>query len=59
LIAFFRLVAETVIQYLLIFNPRYEREVLKHAPHPVPPEFRLELGIYAAPLFVVSFFWFA
>jgi hypothetical protein len=46
-------------QYILIFNPRYERAVASHAPRPVPPEFRLEMAIIAAPLFAIAFFWFA
>ncbi|GJE99749.1 MFS general substrate transporter [Phanerochaete sordida] len=47
-----------VIGYLLIWNPRYERLARQHAPNPVPPEYRLEQAIWAAPLFAVSFFWF-
>ena len=30
----------------------------KHKPNRVPPEQRLELAIYAAPLFAIAFFWF-
>jgi multidrug resistance protein len=48
-----------VITYLLFFNPRYERAVVKYAPNPVPPEVRLEIAIVAAPFFAISFFWFA
>ncbi|KIM75357.1 hypothetical protein PILCRDRAFT_827257 [Piloderma croceum F 1598] len=48
-----------VVIYLLVFNPRYERAMEKHAPDPVPPEFRLELAIIASPFFAISFFWFA
>lgn len=48
-----------VVIYLFYFNPRYERAIAKHAPNPVPPEFRLEIAIIAAPIFAVSFFWFA
>ncbi|KAF9462117.1 major facilitator superfamily domain-containing protein [Collybia nuda] len=51
--------AVSVIVYILIYNPRYEREVVRCAPHPVPPEFRLEMTLIAGPLLVVSFFWFA
>ncbi|KAF7347942.1 putative mfs-multidrug-resistance transporter [Mycena venus] len=42
----------------LVYNPRYEREVARLAPEPVPPEFRLEMALIAAPLYVVAFFWF-
>lgn len=45
-------------QYLFYFNPRYNRAADEYAPYPVPPEFRLEPAILAAPLFVISFFWF-
>jgi multidrug resistance protein len=48
-----------VITYIFVFNPRYTRAMEKHAPHPVPPEFRLEIALIAAPLFAGSFFWFA
>ncbi|KAH7920091.1 MFS general substrate transporter [Leucogyrophana mollusca] len=48
-----------VIMYIFIINPRYERKAKECAPNPVPPEFRLELAMLAAPFFVVSFFWFA
>ncbi|KAF7986356.1 hypothetical protein HWV62_35362 [Athelia sp. TMB] len=44
---------------IFYFNPRYEAEMARHAPSPVPPEFRLEIAIVAAPFFAVSFFWFA
>lgn len=44
--------------YLLIWNPRYERLMAQFAPHPVPPEYRLEQTLWAAPLFAISFFWF-
>ncbi|KAK0478275.1 MFS general substrate transporter [Armillaria novae-zelandiae] len=47
-----------VIGYLLIWNPRYEKEMARCAPEPVPPEYRLHMAIYASPLFAVSFFWF-
>ena len=30
----------------------------KCAPHPVPPEFRLEMAVLAAPIFTIAFFWF-
>ncbi|THV07660.1 MFS general substrate transporter [Dendrothele bispora CBS 962.96] len=40
------------------FNPRYERQIIQYAPHPVPPERRLEMAMIAAPLFAIAFFWF-
>ncbi|KAJ7293459.1 MFS general substrate transporter [Mycena rebaudengoi] len=43
--------------YVLVFNPRYEKEAEKLAPLPVPPEFRLEIALIASPLYVVAFFW--
>lgn len=46
-------------QYVFYFNPRYIRAADEYAPYPVPPEFRLEMAIIAAPLFSISFFWFA
>jgi len=49
----------SIAKYLYIFNPRYERAIEKYAPYPVPPEFRLEMGMVGAPLFAISFFWFA
>lgn len=48
----------TLFQYLTIFNPRYERAMEKYKPNPVPPEVRLELAIFGAPLFAIAFFWF-
>ncbi|KAJ4485995.1 MFS general substrate transporter [Lentinula aciculospora] len=48
-----------VITYLLTFSPRYEREVQRCAPNPVPPEFRIEMALIAAPVYAASFFWFA
>jgi len=48
-----------VVLYLVYYNPRYEHAIKKHAPDPVPPEFRLEMGLVAAPMFAASFFWFA
>ncbi|KAI0822202.1 MFS general substrate transporter [Trametes gibbosa] len=47
-----------VVVYLVIFNPRYERAIAAFAPHPVPPEYRLELCLWASPMFAISFFWF-
>ncbi|KAF7985297.1 hypothetical protein HWV62_6461 [Athelia sp. TMB] len=48
-----------VVLYIVYYNPRYERAMARCAPEPVPPEFRLEMAILAAPFFAVSFFWFA
>lgn len=47
-----------VVGYLLIFHPRYERKIAECAPHPVPPEARLEMAMCAAPLLAIAFFWF-
>ncbi|KAH9942618.1 MFS general substrate transporter [Amylocystis lapponica] len=47
-----------VVIYLAIFNPRYERKMAQYAPQPVPPEARLEVAMWASPLFAISFFWF-
>ena len=46
------------MQYLVFYNPRYERYVEEYAPAQVPPEARLEVTLLAAPLFAISFFWF-
>ncbi|KAF7339568.1 putative mfs-multidrug-resistance transporter [Mycena sanguinolenta] len=43
---------------IVVFNPRYEREAARLAPPASPPEFRLEMALIAAPLYVVAFFWF-
>ncbi|KAJ7786188.1 major facilitator superfamily domain-containing protein [Mycena metata] len=43
---------------VLVFNPRYEREVARLAPDAVPPEFRLEMALFGAPVYAVAFFWF-
>ncbi|THU94673.1 MFS general substrate transporter [Dendrothele bispora CBS 962.96] len=45
--------------YTFWLNPRYDRAVQKHAPSPVPPEFRLQVAALGTPLFSISFFWFA
>ena len=45
------------IIYLLVWNPRYERLAQGYAPNLVPPEFRLEQAIVAAPIFALAFFW--
>lgn len=47
-----------VITYLIWWNPRYERLAAEFAPSPVPPEYRLEQAMWAAPIFAASFFWF-
>lgn len=47
-----------VFGYLSIWSPRYQKLVQQYAPHPVPPEARLEQAMAAAPLFAISFFWF-
>ncbi|KAH9920854.1 MFS general substrate transporter [Epithele typhae] len=47
-----------VIIYLFFFNPRYERAIAAFAPYPVPPEYRMEVCMLAAPIFAGSFFWF-
>ena len=46
------------LSYILIFGSLYQQEVQKHAPNPVPPEFRLAQCVYAAPLFPAAIFWF-
>ena len=46
------------MQYLVVYNPRYDRYVEEFAPAPVPPEARLEVTLLAAPLFAIAFFWF-
>ncbi|GLB36034.1 putative sugar (and other) transporter [Lyophyllum shimeji] len=48
-----------VMVYVFVFNPKYEREVERFAPYPVPPESRLVTAIIASPIFAASFFWFA
>ncbi|KAF9015497.1 major facilitator superfamily domain-containing protein [Cyathus striatus] len=48
-----------VVLYVLVYNPQYEQEAKRCAPHPVPPEFRLHMCLLAGPLFAISFFWFA
>ncbi|PIL25367.1 MFS general substrate transporter [Ganoderma sinense ZZ0214-1] len=47
-----------VLVYLFYFNPRYAAAVKHYAPHPVPPEVRIEVSVWAAPILVVAFFWF-
>ncbi|KAI0074662.1 MFS general substrate transporter [Panus rudis PR-1116 ss-1] len=47
-----------VLGYLLIWNPRYVRAGERYKPNPVPPEYRLEQCMAAAPILAISFFWF-
>ncbi|OCH89033.1 MFS general substrate transporter [Obba rivulosa] len=47
-----------VIIYLLIFNPIYTRKHKLVAPNPVPPEARLDIAMWAGPMYALSFFWF-
>ncbi|KAF8167782.1 polyamine transporter 1 [Crassisporium funariophilum] len=51
--------ALAVVLYVMVYNPKYELESKRCAPKPVAPEFRLEMVLYAGPLFAISFFWFA
>ncbi|KAI0776346.1 MFS general substrate transporter [Trametes elegans] len=48
----------SVVLYILIFHPRYHRTIQQFAPNPVPPEYRLEICMWGAPLYTISFFWF-
>ncbi|KAG6336124.1 hypothetical protein ID866_2962 [Astraeus odoratus] len=50
--------ALSVLLYIAVFNPRYERKIKEFAPNPVPPEYRLEVSMYAGPIFAIGFFWF-
>ncbi|KAJ7119914.1 MFS general substrate transporter [Mycena crocata] len=50
--------AVSVALSVVVFNPRYEREAARLSPAPVPPEFRLEMAVWAAPLYAGAFFWF-
>ncbi|KAF9022968.1 MFS general substrate transporter [Hymenopellis radicata] len=50
--------AAAMVLYLLVFNARYERELERYAPHPVPAESRLRMSLFASPLFALSFFIF-
>lgn len=45
-------------QYILYWVPKYNKEVDKYHPHPVPPEVRLQVACAGAPAFAVAFFWF-
>ncbi|CAL1695318.1 unnamed protein product [Somion occarium] len=44
--------------YILYWNPIYIRLSKQYAPAPVPPEFRLDICMYAGPGFALTFFWF-
>jgi hypothetical protein len=44
--------------YIYFCNPRYMRLVAMFAPNPVPPEYRLEMAVWAAVPYAVAFFWF-
>ncbi|TBU61135.1 MFS general substrate transporter [Dichomitus squalens] len=44
--------------HLWVIQPEYEREVKAYAPNPVPPEERLWVAVWAAPLFAITFLWF-
>ncbi|KAL4070839.1 major facilitator superfamily domain-containing protein [Scleroderma citrinum] len=48
----------SALVYVFVFNPRYERKVTEFAPNRVPPEYRLEAAMAAAPFFAIAFFWF-
>ena len=50
--------AIAVAIYIVYWNPRYHRLAARFAPQPVPPEYRLEYAMVAAPVFAASFFWF-
>ena len=47
-----------VASYLVWWNPKYVRLARDFAPSPVPPEYRLEQAMWAAPIFAGAFFWF-
>lgn len=47
-----------VFLYIIIFDKRYKRWMTVYAPHPVPPEYRLEMTAWTSPLLAISFFWF-
>ncbi|KAF8687127.1 MFS general substrate transporter, partial [Rhizoctonia solani] len=47
-----------VVVYLVYYNPIYTRRIREFAPRPVPPEYRLDMALLAAPLYSISFFWF-
>lgn len=47
-----------VMGYVFYWNPVYVRLVKQYEPNPVPPEYRLDLCMWAAPGFAIAFFWF-
>ena len=47
-----------IVLYLVYFQRRYQTALAQFAPHPVPPEYRLEICMWAAPIYTISFFWF-
>ncbi|CAE6446657.1 unnamed protein product [Rhizoctonia solani] len=47
-----------VVVYLVFYNPIYTKLIQQFAPRPVPPEYRLDMALLAAPLYAASFFWF-
>lgn len=47
-----------IIVYIFYFNPKYEAEMARHAPHPVPPEYRLHVARWGGFFFALSYFWF-
>ena len=44
--------------YIYYWNPRYLRHVETFAPNPVPPEYRLEMALWASVPYAAVFFWF-
>lgn len=44
--------------YIYYWNPRYLRHVKAFSPNPVPPEYRLEMALWAAVPYAAAFFWF-
>jgi len=44
--------------YIYYWNPRYLRHVAAFAPNPVPPEYRLEMAVWATVPYAAAFFWF-
>lgn len=41
-----------------MFERQYQQKVVQYAPNPVPPEARLIVTCWAAPMFAIAFFWF-
>lgn len=44
--------------YILYISPKYEADVDRFAPHPVPPEHRLPMAQWGGLFFAGAFFWF-